>query len=239
MKADLAPNIVPNSHLYMNRFFTSYQDYPLDSISEIITLLPIIVGLFRFRYLKVSAKFLLVFFLLHFARDIISNAYASLGQNNIFVYNYFSYLEIGMTWVIFYTTPADSITYKRSITIGLIIALLVSGFFYENDEFSVANYVIVRLYGLSILLPFFYLMLAESRVKNILHYPMFWFSTGFLLYLCGTFFIFLFGKEVLSIDTDHVIFDQYWQVVLLFYIVFCLCCSTGIWFSKQDQDNLT
>jgi len=66
---------------------------------------------------------------------------------------------------------------------------------------------------------------------------MFWINSGWLLYFCGTFFIFLLSDKVLSRKAQPEIFQQYWDTNLIFYIFFCLLASIGIWFSKYDQEN--
>ena len=223
----------------MNQYFTSYQEYPVVSIAELITLLPILIGLFYFHSSKRDIRFLVIFFICFFIRDIFSNKLADVKETNLFLYNFFSFIELLFLALIFYANDRiHSVKYKRIIIIGVSLALIVNLFFYSTNDFSPGNFTIVRLYGIVITITFFGQILSEVSIKNILTYSMFWIVSGLLLYFCGTFFIFLLSDKVLSGKAKHEIFQQYWDTNLIFYIVFCLLSSIGIWLSKYDEKNL-
>lgn len=222
----------------MDRFFTSYQEYPVVSIAELITLLPIIIGLFSFYSSEYKIKFLVILFICFFVRDISSNILAYSKQNNLFLYNIFSIIELFFLALIFFNDEkVHSINYKRMIIWGVIVASCIDIFFYSKYDFSIGNFTVVRLYGLLVTVTYFVNILSELNVKNILTYSMFWINSGFLLYFCGTFFIFLLSDKVLSSKVDTKVFQQYWDTNLIFYIFFCLLASVGIWFSKYDKEN--
>lgn len=222
----------------MSQFFTPYQDYPIAFIAELITLLPILIGLFRILSIKHEIKFLLILFVLFFLRDILSNLLASIKENNLFIYNIFSFIELFFLALIFYNSPKiHSPRYKKFIVFGVIVSLVIGLLFYNKNDFSIIDFTVVRLYGILIAVIFFERVLSEVRIKNILTYSMFWINSGFLLYFCGTFFIFLLSDKVLSRKAQPEIFQQYWDTNLIFYIFFCLLASVGIWFSKYDQNN--
>ena len=223
----------------MNRFFTSYQDYPIASIAEIITLLPILIGLFRFQLNKYEIRILIILFLCFFIRDISSNILAYKKVNNLFIYNLFSFCELCLLALIYYNnTDIHSAKYKQIIIWGVGIALVTAIFSYAKNDFSIGEFTIVRLYGILITMTFFERMLSELRIKHIITYSMFWINSGLLLYFCGTFFIFLLSDKVLSSKSEEKVFQQYWDTSLIFYILLCLLASVGIWFSKYDQKNL-
>lgn len=222
----------------MSRFFSPYQDYPIAFIAELITLLPILIGLFRIVSIKYEIRLLLVLFILFFLRDILSNLLASVKENNLFIYNIFSFIELFFLALIFYNNPRiHSSRYRKTIVWGVVISLFLGLLFYSKSDFSIIDFTIVRLYGILITIVFFERVLSEVRIKNILTYSMFWINSGWLLYFCGTFFIFLLSDKVLSRKAQPEIFQQYWDTNLIFYIFFCLLASIGIWFSKYDQDN--
>ena len=223
----------------MDLFFSPYRTYPIAFVAELITLLPIVVGLFRLNYNKYGVKLLILFFLCVFIRDITSNIYANHGDNNLFIYNLFSFFELIFLTLFFLNNPRiHSRKYRQVIIWGGSLAVLINSFFYSRTDFSVGNFSIVRVYGLLLILLFFERVLSELTIKNIITYSMFWVSTGLLLYFCGTFFIFLLSDKVLSKEAKPEIFQQYWDTNLVFYILFCVLASIGIWFIKYDKENL-
>lgn len=222
----------------MSQFFTPFQDYPVAFIAELTTLLPIVVGLFYFRSLQRDLKILMILFLFFFIRDISSNSLAYHKENNLFIYNFFSILEILFLALIFRFNPdIKSKNYRRIIELGGIICFIASILLYTRDNFSAGDFTVLRLYGIILTAAFFERVLSEVAVKNILKYPMFWVGSGFLLYFCGTFFIFLLSSEVLSRYADRDVFKLYWYTNLVFYIIFCLLSSIGLWISKYGKDN--
>ena len=223
----------------MNQYFTSYQEYPIVSIAELITLLPILIGLFHFHSSKRDINFLVIFFVCFLIRDVLSNKLADVKENNLFIYNFFSFVELLFLALIFYTNDRiHSVIYKRIIIVGFLSASIINLFFYSENDFSTGNFTIVRLYGIVITITFFGQILSEVNIKNILAYSMFWINSGLLLYFCGTFFIFLLSDKVLSSKAKPEVFQQYWDTNLIFYIVFCLLSSVGIWLSRFDEKNL-
>jgi hypothetical protein len=221
----------------MDQFFTPFREYPVAFVAELTTLLPLVIGLFYLRSLQQDLKLLLFLFFIFFVRDISSNFLASLKENNLFVYNLSSVLEIFFLAFIFYcNTSIKSKIYRRIIIYGGIICLLTSVLLYTRDDFSAGDFTIVRIYGMTLTAAFFERILSEVAVKDILKYPMFWVGSGFLLYFCGTFFIFLLSNEVLSKYAERDVFKLYWDTSLLFYMVFCLLSSIGIHASQYDNN---
>ncbi len=221
----------------MNQFFTPYQDYPVAFVAELTTLLPLVVGLFYLRSLQRDLKLLLFLFFIFFARDISSNFLASLEENNLFVYNFSSILEIFfLAFIFYYNTSIKSKKYRRIIIYVGIICLTSSLLLYTRDDFSAGDFTIVRIYGMILTAAFFERTLSEVSVKNILKYPMFWVGSGFLLYFCGTFFIFLLSNEILSRYAERDVFKLYWDTSLLFYMMLCLLSSIGIYASRYDNN---
>ncbi len=223
----------------MNQFFTPYQDYPVAFIAELVTLLPILIGLFRIRTFQYEIRFLVILFVLFFFRDIYSNVLASTKENNLFLYNLFSFFELAFIALIFYSnSKIRSKRYRKIILWGVLVSLVSNIYFYTEKDFSIGSFTIVRVYGILVTMTFFERVLSELTIRNILAYSMFWINSGLLLYFCGTFFIFLLSDKVLSSKTKPDIFQQYWDTNLIFYIFFCLLASTGIWLSKYDKENL-
>ena len=223
----------------MNQYFTSYQDYPVVSVAEWITLLPLVVGLFYIRSGRRDILFLLLLFFGSFCRDIWSNILADAHENNLFVYNLFSFFELLILAGFFYSNhEIRSTRYKKTVVWGATVTIGLNLFFYSTEDFSTISFTTTRLYGILVVLAFFERVLSELTIKKIYSYSLFWINSGLLLYFCGTFFIFLLSNKVLSKTVDHSVFQRYWDRSLLFYMVLCILSSIGIWLSKYDRENL-
>ncbi len=223
----------------MDRLIYLFNKHPLSFVAESISLLPLLIGIVLWRVTTKEVKYLTVFFALSFVKDFTSNIFAFYKQSNLFIYNFFSLVEIVLVLALFYDIKnINSTYYKRIVLYGGVIALLINIFLFRVDEFSVGSFTIVRLYGIFIIMNFYYQVMSNLYIKNIVFYSLFWVSAGLLLYQSGTFFIFLLGDTVLSTKSKPEIFQQYWDTNLIFYIVFCLLSSIGILLSKYDEKNL-
>lgn len=197
-----------------------------------------VLGSFSFRSLYHDVRFLVVLFFLFFIRDIVSNSLAYLQINNLFIYNLFAILELVFLSLIFYYNDSiRSKNYRKLITWLGIGCILISILLYARNDLSTGDFVVVRLYGIFLTILFFERILLEVAVKNIIKYPMFWVASGFLLYFCGTFFIFLLGSEVLSSYAEKGVFTSYWDTTLIFYIIFCLVSSVGIYVNRYANNQ--
>ncbi|MBD2754533.1 hypothetical protein [Spirosoma validum] len=208
--------------------------YPLDFISQLFALLPITIGLFRFNHLTVSMKWVVLFFLAYFLKDSIAWIHSLQRESNLYLYNLLSFPEIAIVAVIYaFSMPRQS---KKIIgfTLG---CLLLNFFFYSSQAISAGNLTIARLFIIIIILVYLNHVLNESLVRNILRHDLFWFSAGLLIYAAGTFFIFLFGKELFNFNASkaYETFDFYWNFQEIIFIICCILSTVGIKFSESNN----
>ena len=206
--------------------------YPFDLVTELITVLPAVVGFIRIKYLRKETKFLLTFFVILFVRDFASNLYASSSINNLYLYNLSAIIEIiTLTTVFFYVLQG----FYRRIAVLLFGTLFffVDIFFWKSNDFASTIITLARLVGIPFVLFYFHELLLYMNVKYILKHPMFWISNGIIIQSTGTFFIY----AVLSKEMDLVLFDTYWLIIQTIHIIFCVLSAVGFWFSKFDEEK--
>lgn len=223
----------------MDRLSFLFHAHPLSFFSEASALIPIFIGLMRWRQADRAIKYVIVFFVLHFVSDFISTAFAYYSKENLFIYNGFSFVEIGMLCLIYSNAnQAGARWYQRIVRYGGMAAVVICAVFFRVNELSPGTFSTVCLYGILLVMGFYSELLSRLYIRNILVYSMFWVSNGLLLYFCGTFFIFLLSDSVLSTTVASDTFVRNWNLNLVFYIVLCTTASVGIWFSKYDYGNM-
>ncbi len=223
----------------MDRFIYLFQKHPLSFIAEALSLLPIFIGIALWKLTNKEVKYLIFFFIITFIKDFTSDIFAFYKKDNLFIYNIFSFVEILLLISIFYNVDGiESKAYKRKVLWYGIVSLVLTLFLLKNSEFSSEAFTVTRIYGIFVVLSFYYHLISKMYIRNITYYSTLWVSAGLLVYYCGTFFIFLMGDLVLSTKSDPTIFQQYWDTNLIFYILLCLIASIGIWVSKYDQENI-
>jgi hypothetical protein len=212
--------------------------FPLDFIAYFLLLLPVIIGVYRQGYLTRNLVGTVVFFTVKFLEDTILNYYAIRQENNLDQQRGFFILDVFLLSFIYYPSFSGNKFIKTLLlttTIGSLMALIVNYFFYSSLSLGA---VVTRIILIMFSLNYFNKMLSENRIKNVLKHPMFWVSSGFLMFGMGTFMSTLFTDHLLDKTktsyTTYILFNNMNQIVIS---IQCILVAIGLWVSKFDQNN--
>lgn len=209
----------------------------LSLISALSPVLPLIILITRMkRVTVVYAVTLLLLTTLPFFSDWIcyfsSYIFHSHNCNSIFhVYT----LSIGL--VISYLFYSELRKHKISLIIPILtflfILISIFEFFYsdgylENNTFS---YTYLTILCFTTSLAYFYFLLNEMKVKNILNHSFFWISSAMLIYYGATFSISIF-EELIRSDNMELLFAV-WPIQLIATIVYNLLLTIAFWNLKK------
>jgi hypothetical protein len=220
----------------LEKLINHYFNYSGIIAIEFVTLIPIIIGVVYIKHLNTSMKFLLIYYIMVFIRDFISNLSAIYKINNHYLYNIFGFVEIVTVGLIYYRVVYN-VKIKKWIAILICISTFLGTFLWSSTEFSSGILTIADLCSMGISILYFNTIISELKIINILKHSLFWVSSGLIIQAAGTFFIFLFAKIVLSDKVEYSVFYFYWQVRQVMYIIFCLFSTIGFWVSKYDREN--
>lgn len=212
--------------------------YPLEYIVDGVILLPVVIGFIHWKWEGWSIRLVVVYFLIAFIKVTITLWYAINGWYNIYIYNAFLIIDtllLGGVYILAAYYPRQKIWLGALVLLGCIIIGLTSQLHAKSTEFSTVGNAVYRLTLIILVLYTFFGWLVQLRVRNLLIYPLFWISSGLLLYTTGTFFIYLFSFYALATETPSARFTFYWDTNLVFYIIFCLLATIGFWVSKYSR----
>lgn len=223
----------------MERILHFIAQYPIDFVAYLSSILPIVIGVCRHRYLTNNLKFVWLFFVISFIKDTYSLIVIFTEPNNWYVQNIEPIYQTVVVSAVFYWSFESS--FSRRIIVALTtVCTLITLLYYKNEEVSSVSLSTFRLFAITLSLTYFNKVVMDMRVKSITRYSMFWFTSGLLIYVAGTFFIMLLS-EYWYHDINKVpveVFDKYWNSSQLLLILFTLLSTVGIWFSKYDSENL-
>ncbi|MES2763740.1 MAG: hypothetical protein V4677_16110 [Bacteroidota bacterium] len=138
----------------------------------------------------------------------------------------FTLLECLCIYAMFYfeTTGKWFRVYLLFIPVFFIVFTIIELILWPgNDYLIIPEYLTVIVMALL----FFYHLLTKLNVPKLINYPFFYFNTAFLIYFCGSFFMFLFSKQVSVLDKDII------KMITLFHcflnIFYLSLITTGIW----------
>ena len=223
----------------LERLLLLCMKYPLDFVAYLSSSLPLFLGILRYKYLLLSSKLIILYFLLYFLIETYAIWLSILRINNLYLQNIETMVGTGVVLAIS-VSCLPSRAWKQSAIILAILCLIVNFLTYQSSTVSSVGLSTFRLYAMIFSLGYYNKILTDVSVKNILVHTMFWFATGLLLYASGTFFIMLLSqywyKDSSQVSTE--IFDKYWNVSQVLFIIFSCLSAYGIWLSKYDKENI-
>ncbi len=145
------------------------------------------------------------------------------GVNNMPLFHLFTYGEATLFALYFY-----NIYRKRQlkwIFLGMLAAfLLFSGItvivFEHFYSYNSLQRSVESIWAILLCLVFYTDLFNQSKVANLLHYPHYWMTSGFLLYFAGTLFLNIVGNIVLTsykLDFDafhiHAVLNTFLNII--------------------------
>lgn len=195
-----------------------YISHILRKISANAVVIPILISIFKFKAFNKTLKVLFVY--------LLTILFFELGTWSDYIpYSAFTLLEYVCIFCMFYFTSHHKWIkiYFKHITFLFIVGSVLEIVFATEDYLLLVEYIFIISFAL-----IFYLELLQNlNVPKLNEYPFFYFNTAFLIYFCGSFFIFLFSKQVISLDKTMI------KVIMLFHsllnILYLSLITLGIW----------
>lgn len=222
----------------MERLLHFFAQYPVDLISHLSSILSIIIGTLRYKYLSPNLKAVWVLFILNFIKDTYSLIVVFTEPSNAYIYNIEPIYQTVLIGVIFYLS-FDSFSNRRIIIALTSVCVLITVVYFQKDQASTVSLSVFKLFAIALSLSYLNKVVMDMRVKNIMGHSMFWFTAGLLIYAAGTFFTVLFSEFIFNPKiVDDETFDIYWNLNSFLFILFALLSAVSIWFGKFDRENL-
>lgn len=168
-------------------------------LSSFTILFPVLLGAVFFRSLTIPIKILYGFILFCFFVEIWAIILFLKGENNLFLYHYYTLFEFSFLSLIYYRL-FDKLFNK------ILVSVVSIGFvcFLINSILKIAEFNLLdsynRLIEASILLVYFVLYLIRimkgSKYFFLERHPYFILTFSFILYFLGTTFLFFFSNKL-------------------------------------------
>jgi VanZ family protein len=191
-------------------------------------LLPIFIGIYRYRSLPVYAKFVLLYLVVS---GVINNTATVMAKvyhaNNLPLTHLLAVMEF-LIFALFY----GRLLYKEkpALTFQLLplfffIACVANTLFFQNIfTFNSYSRSLGALIIMLLAINYFAKIAATQPEQNVTAMPSFWFNTAIFLYYSGGFMLFIFSNFMLRESRSN--FDLIWNIhaalVLLMYILFTI-----------------
>jgi hypothetical protein len=199
---------------------------------DALLLLTILIGWRNYRYLTASGLMTFAFATIAFLLSVATWVVAYQNQKNHFLYTLQALAELGcfgFFYLIEIKTPS-----ARRVLAGLMVAYAVAfvGLFDQNQMNDVLIGV-ARLLLMGFVLTYFWFLLTDMKVPNLLAHPPFWVSIAVLLNGAGTVFIFLFNRMTLTSGSRNDYYIWYRGVTLVFLALFYILLAYSLWLNRR------
>ena len=228
----------------MTEIYISFcQKYTIVCIAVFVTIIPISLALYRKSHLDRAFLFLLAYLVVKLFIDLIMFHFASIRESTVVFYNasipiYYTILA-GMLY-----NNIESISYRKWLIWSVIVFVFFSVWDiiqvnpdlldFHNQRVAVYSGTVFSLLMIFWILMYMFETIKLLRIPNLLRFPFFWVSAGFLLYYSSLVFI-------ASTLYDVVQWDNWLELGLIYYVpyIFEIICalfiSLGIWNFSERQ----
>lgn len=182
----------------------------LHVISAFSIMAPILIGAIYFRKLSFTIRLLFAFVLVTGLLELLSGVMMYANMNNLFLFHLHVYLEF-ITIAVIYFLTYDSVLWRGvalvSIAFFLVFSLFNALFVEHMGDFNSNQRYVEGLLVIFMCVGYFISLLRRPIHRYLERQPMFWLTSGFLIYFAGTLYLFLFSKELMAINDFH-----FWQI---------------------------
>lgn len=116
----------------------------------------------------------------------------------------------------------------------IILCFFLYLYFNIDDILIITSYIdiFITLFILFFTIIWFRKLILDAYIENLLHNSTFYFISGFILYYCGTLFLFLLSNYIYKVDSN--MFESYWVINILLNLVLRTLLLVGLWKAKTN-----
>ncbi|WP_299221675.1 hypothetical protein [uncultured Aquimarina sp.] len=206
----------------------------LTLVASVILLVPILVSIFRFRFLDSSQKKLLVLVLTTGLVEIISWILWYKKMNNLPLYHFYAVIEFLLIINIYRKVLSGLFSKNFFIILGIgfgIFSLANTLFFQDLYTFNSNVTTLIGLLVIFFSLSYFYALLKEVKYSALETNPMFWINSGFLIYFSSNLILFFINNNMFkgSTEASYLV----WGLHAIVNIVLTIFYTIALWVNPK------
>lgn len=207
-----------------------------------IILLPIIVGVFRFRHLSTAQRVLLLLVLSAFLTEVGSYLVMlwKIWPNNLPFFHAYTFIEFILAISIFYFGKPGWLsanTFRILLISGGLVVLGNILFFQGIWEVNSYARSFESISLIIISLAYFFDTLKQLDVPNLGQSFMFWFATAILVYFVANLLLFIYSDFIIgnniATESDQRIFQLVWSMFSLMNLILYVLFSIALFCKDQ------
>lgn len=207
----------------------------LAHISTFISIVPIVVGLFIFKRLTPIQRVLFTLVLLVFTTEVTAYVFWQKELNNNPIYHVYAIIEfflilqifkIELTNLLFHKT--FNIVFVLFLMFGVVNAVLWQNVFIFNSNVT----TVLSLLVIVLVLIYYYSLLQKAKLEPLDKMPIFWISSGMMLYFSTNLILFFISKNEIFINKNGYTIWSIHSVVNILSICFY---TYALWIKPKTE----
>jgi len=214
--------------------FTNTLQYFFMLFSCVPTVFPFIVGILHYARLNRQQKYMMWLSFCTFIVGVWSVILWLYKQNNLFIGHFYTVIQFILIVKIYQSNFQGKAKRGLSILIYLFIILAVYNTLYLQP-LAVHNSNITTLRSVCLLLlilAFFFKAITAPKVYRLEKIPLFWFSSGALIYFFCSIFIFAISNSILPAKFIPISIPL-WVLHNIFMWIFFILATIAVWISPK------
>lgn len=214
--------------------------YTLLNVSQVSVLLPLALGLIRFRHLASWQR--IVFFLL--ITIVLTELLATYIKeyitptNNLMAYNVYSivlFVLMNRIYAQKLNWPIMPPTFNILLIVFILLSLANIFFIQPIDTYNTNTIVCSYAVFILMAITYFYQSLKSASDKAWNETPFFWFNTGVLIYYSAALILFLFVNQIIVSSQETI--EKCWTLNAILYLLLNCFYSISLW--KPNKKSIT
>lgn len=205
--------------------------------SSLPTILPFVVGLLHFPRLSKEQKIMMWLALTTFIVGAWSAILWALRSSNLFIGHFYTIIQFVLIVRIYQLALRKFISTKWMTGLMIlfsILSLLNTSYLQPLTKFNSYATTANSMIQVLISLLFFYHLITKPRTHRIEQIPMFWFSSGVLLYFFCNLFIFAISNSILPQEFRPLSIPT-WILHNVFMWLFFILTSIAVWINPSQS----
>ncbi len=208
----------------------------LSLISSFIAVIPLLLAIFNLKKLSKIQTKLVYILVIVLVVESISSILWNQKINNLPLYHFYTVIEFLLIINIFMTALSGvfSKLFFLIVSIVFIVFAIVNTLFFQdlytfNSNATSVLGILVIFFALS----YFYALLKEMKYNALETNPMFWISSGFLIYFSSNLILFYINNSLFkgSTEASYLV----WGLHAIINIVLTIFYTIAIWVKPKEQ----
>ncbi|KAA1247310.1 hypothetical protein [Aquimarina sp. RZ0] len=202
----------------------------LTLLAFILLFTPLVVSIFRLKFLNLTQKRLYLLILATIIIEIISRLLWYKKMNNLPLYHFYAVIEFLLIINIYRAVLSKlfSKTFFIVLGVGFVLFAIINTLFFQNLYTFNSNVTsTLGVLVIFIALSYFYALLKEVKYSALERNPMFWINSGFLIYFSSNLILFYINNSLFKgvTEASHIV----WGLHAIVNIVLTIFYTIALW----------